>query len=545
MTWNTTLTVAACSLLVWAAPIALAATPLPTPPDDPHDAQEAQRVLERKARALLDEVIAGSWGLKRPENRLRVQAASAHVLWPYDERRARALFAEVLGHLRVMRERLERTRCHDPRQLSAYQQLSQQLLPFMSQHDDTIVHGFSPARTESCTETTASRRMPRQPHDVELEQAAEIAAADPQEALRLTQRSLDTGVSAGLIPVVVQLQEHHPQPAAQLARTIVEKLAETDPSTNPEAASVAADLLLLGAIQPGASSQHEGSSPDATPLLDEEAAHQLLSTLVERMAEQLQHPASPLTVEPVSFEMLHLLTVLHSGPALTGTAGQGLSLSQPEGPQTAPRDPAALKPWLGDLDPGPILHALEAGDVEDVRGFLIPVESLEHRAYLLMALALDAAGQDKRGLALELLDAANTELGSQVASAAAFRAQLAMAHASARIQPARSLARLEVLVAQLNRLLDAAFLLNGFSAACDIQDGELLLSSPAPLPQLIYQCARELSLVVDAEFERAASIATAFDRQETRVFARLVIAQGALASAAGAAQDDIAELFNL
>ena len=60
---------------------------------------EHRQELARKTVALLDEIIAGAWGLKLPENRSFVQASAADLLWKHDEKRARTLFWDALSSL--------------------------------------------------------------------------------------------------------------------------------------------------------------------------------------------------------------------------------------------------------------------------------------------------------------------------------------------------------------------------------------------------------------------------------------------------------------
>lgn len=61
-----------------------------------HQSREAN---ERKAAALLEEVVLEGRELRLAENRIRVLSTLADLLWPRDESRARALFREVTGEL--------------------------------------------------------------------------------------------------------------------------------------------------------------------------------------------------------------------------------------------------------------------------------------------------------------------------------------------------------------------------------------------------------------------------------------------------------------
>ena len=54
---------------------------------DPQQQQEEKAKLERKATALLEQVIAEAQSLKLPENRIRVQIAAGDMLWEHSATR--------------------------------------------------------------------------------------------------------------------------------------------------------------------------------------------------------------------------------------------------------------------------------------------------------------------------------------------------------------------------------------------------------------------------------------------------------------------------
>ena len=62
-------------------------------------AGEKQHERERQALALLDEVATEAQTLRLAENRIRIQAIAADLLWTRDEDRARAFFKEAIGNL--------------------------------------------------------------------------------------------------------------------------------------------------------------------------------------------------------------------------------------------------------------------------------------------------------------------------------------------------------------------------------------------------------------------------------------------------------------
>src|SRR6185312_1174692 len=83
---------------------ALPAAPAIAQVDDKEKARqeiEKRAELERKTVALIDEIVAGAWGLKLPENRSFVLVNAADLIWSRDDKRARGLFWEALNSLNL------------------------------------------------------------------------------------------------------------------------------------------------------------------------------------------------------------------------------------------------------------------------------------------------------------------------------------------------------------------------------------------------------------------------------------------------------------
>src|ERR1041385_3873135 len=100
---------------------------------DPQQQQEEKAKLEKKALALLEQVVTESQGLRLPENKLRVQIAAADMLWDKNPARARGLLTEAgatLGQVMV-----EISRNTDREDLMTLTQLRQELVLTAGRHD--------------------------------------------------------------------------------------------------------------------------------------------------------------------------------------------------------------------------------------------------------------------------------------------------------------------------------------------------------------------------------------------------------------------------
>ena len=64
------------------------------------EAEKARQETEKKALELLEQILTEAQSLKLPENRLRVKAMSAGMLWEKDQPRARTYFQEAENNLK-------------------------------------------------------------------------------------------------------------------------------------------------------------------------------------------------------------------------------------------------------------------------------------------------------------------------------------------------------------------------------------------------------------------------------------------------------------
>jgi hypothetical protein len=80
-------------LLISVCPPTAAQTPTVDVSDE--EKEQAQKELEKKALVILNEVISGTSSLRLAEDRISIQIQAADLLWPRDEKRARALFREA------------------------------------------------------------------------------------------------------------------------------------------------------------------------------------------------------------------------------------------------------------------------------------------------------------------------------------------------------------------------------------------------------------------------------------------------------------------
>lgn len=88
-----------------------------------------------KAFDLLEEVITESRTLRLPENRVFIQTAAADLLWPHDEKGARALFAEALANLDQLKDGVAQDGTESIGLAQTASELRDELLLRVARHD--------------------------------------------------------------------------------------------------------------------------------------------------------------------------------------------------------------------------------------------------------------------------------------------------------------------------------------------------------------------------------------------------------------------------
>jgi hypothetical protein len=180
-----------------------------------------------------------------------------------------------------------------------------------------------------------------------------------------------------------------------------------------------------------------------------------------------------------------------------------------------------------EVDRQKLVRAALENKVDEARPALAALRSDEERVTVLtqMAAAVEKAGNQK--LASQLLDEASGLASRRAESYPQLEAQLKVARGYALVDPARSFAVLEPGINQINEMLSAATLLNGFEIRL-YKDGEMQLQGGNQLTGIIRSFARELGNIAKLQFDGALATADRFQRSEARIIARLAIVRGVL-----------------
>lgn len=164
--------------------------------------------------------------------------------------------------------------------------------------------------------------------------------------------------------------------------------------------------------------------------------------------------------------------------------------------------------------------------MEDIRQMIARAQSEDDKLDLMLQFARDAQKNNPK-LATQLLEEAKQMTSRRATSYDQFEQQFKVARAFAAVDPARSFEILDPAISQLNELLAAAAVLNGFEVNM-FRDGEMSMQTGSGLTNMVNRFGQELALIAQNDLERSETLAGRFQFAEPRIMTRLAIVQGLL-----------------
>ncbi|MFY9620889.1 MAG: hypothetical protein WAM70_13560 [Pyrinomonadaceae bacterium] len=163
--------------------------------------------------------------------------------------------------------------------------------------------------------------------------------------------------------------------------------------------------------------------------------------------------------------------------------------------------------------------------LNEIRQKIAALSSDTERVKYLGDLVL-ATQKDNPKLALRFAEDARVIVTKRAADYQDMENQMRVAELFAGLDPKRSFEVLEPGIAQLNELLAAAQVLNGFEVRV-FRDGELPLQGGSDLGRIVARYGQQLASLAKIDFERAQATADRFQFAEPRLMSKLSIVQGA------------------
>src|SRR5215831_8168744 len=614
---------------------------------DPQQQADEKAKLEKKALALLEQVVTDSQGLKLPENKLRVQIAAADMLWDKHPSRARGLLTDggaMLGQMMLDMNRQDRD------ELNTINQLRQELVLTAGRHDADLGYqllhstqpppqqasqnnGFGPGRGNR-----PQIILDQQANSLEQQLLSTVAQTDPKYAYQKAVESLDKNeFPPSLNRILTQLQTKDQELFKKLSDKTLNRLASDNLLASSQASTVAINLLSPGPVPASTSTATDDAanatptpspSPSTTqqtgargnqnarqPVLSESSYHDLMDSAITAalsvtsagplanmqrggggairiqrgQQQQQQNPPDDSQIRQnnarsLLFSLQGMLPLIdqylpdraqsvrqkltelgiNSNPAaqtmnaMRAMANQGGSSDSlvTAASQAPPQIQSRLYQSAAQraIDEGNIDKAVDiatnhldengrnaimqavdfkkltttasAEKLNEIKQKLAALPSDNDRIKYLIDLA-KATQKDNPKLAQKFMDDARNLVSRRAMDYDDFGNQIKVADAYATVDPKKSFEILDAGIAQLNELLQAATVLNGFEVDV-FKEGELTLRSDSDLIGMVARFGGELAALAKVDFEGARGAADRFQLPEPRMNAKLMIAQGIL-----------------
>ena len=202
---------------------------------------EADKVLRGKAFELLESLADQLANLRSAENRARLGSNIADSIWTHDEQRARQLFAGVEEDIKLGYEQSGNPEDqNDVHTMMVFLKLRSDTIERIANHDVAFALAFLKA-----TALSNDKLLPYAAESdrvLEMRLAQQLAASDPDVALKFGRQSLERGFPPELVQVLKKLNRGHQEQARLLHKDIVTKLGTVDLATDWSALTLAQNL---------------------------------------------------------------------------------------------------------------------------------------------------------------------------------------------------------------------------------------------------------------------------------------------------------------
>ncbi len=555
-------------------PHALAQTPVQP------QSQKEDKELEKKALALLDEVVGEAMSLRLVENRIHALTTAAGLFWKRNEDRARALLAEAVNQFMAIERPTETEGLRALQSIGIRMELRTQLLQTLAARDSRMALDFLRAsRFPDAGKLFGGKgASPDFERDFEMQLAARIAENDPRMALQIAEESLKQGVNHQVYEIWANLLNKDPKSAAKLSGDIISAIKSTDASKDYMSMFVATSMLthLRAQMRPSLSNAKDAPQPPAearemlrdllellvstalkvtaAQLLDfqeQGQARNLLTqvqTFLPDIEKHLPSRAAAARAKLAQFDKAfhrqtapqeifedmenkspdELITMAAKSPDETKyMLYQQAAVKLVEQGDTA-RARQIVKDFLpGDMSWNPLFdeierkereRAMKEGKLEEARKSVSRLGSGEERALALVELAMKAEADKDQKSQRELLKEAGELLGDQMETRTQVEAQLVLAAASLNLDPDRSFEILGSAIDRLNTVLNAVATITRFdyTDVANAMDSEMRLNA-GEFTNVTNNLDQQLLAFARKDFDRTVALLKRWQVNEVRL----------------------------
>lgn len=529
---------------------------------------QAEAALREKAYALLETLAGQVSTMQSPENRARIASNIAGSLWTHNEARARELFIAVEQDINAgMQVRPDSEDQEDIQTVLVFQRLRMDTINRIIRNDPELAYDFYMA-TALNPDSKLSERAKEGERVLEIQLARQVAATNPDLALKLARKVLARGVSEELPKIFRQLNRKHKEQAAALYKDIVQKLGEADlvndwnpryfalnfaNSITPPEIDEANYGELIGLFAKVAAAQGCNRK-----MAEDDEHSQVCSNLAPLMTMILK--ANPARGRQFSAWKMEIETYyFQPGPyneleetATEGTVDDVLALTS-KYPQmedeirwrafrkarydnelevaqkiaSGSRDSDWKKRMVAELETVQAQSATDKEKLAEIQQHLGEIKGTMQQVMFLVSAASQMGANDQK-TAIKLLNQAG-EISEQLPPGSEqLASQFARALVYCYFKNDRGLTIMEPLVPKLNELIEASAKLDGIERRY-LRNGEWNMTGEGALGGLLNALAQFAAYFARCDFDRSVSISSQFERTEIRMMAQVKLAQGVLA----------------
>lgn len=529
--------------------------------------QDPNSALRQKAFDLLESLANQIDTLQSGENRARIGSNIAGSLWVHDEKRARTLLLSVEEDVKAG---LQSSRSDDPRRYQdflVFLQLRQDTVERIAKHDAELALAFLKA-----TEASSDKRVPyryggeERERAFELRLAKEIAANNPDLALKLGRQSLARGISNDLLPVMKQLSRKHKDHALLLYKEIVAQLRNADlqnwatmslaqalavsfrpPLVDDSTFRDLINLFITKALASGCGNKvandgreyfcrQFGSLVSEMEKVDPVRAAQLKHWPADGQDIMSREAYNELGEVSQNGTVDEVLALAVKYPQIEGDIyARAMEMAQASGDLERARrlateysgDPEKRARLLAQVERYQTWASMSEEKIADLQRQLSTLRTPSQRLDFLVSNSIHIGASDQK-TALRLLNQAYGIAESMPPGKDQAGIQMGLAMLYCFEKSDRGFAIMESVLPKLNELVAAGAKLDGYDTHY-LRDGEWNMTGEGELGSLLTSLAQNAGYFAWCDFDRAVTLAAQFERAEIRMMAQLKLAQAILA----------------
>ena len=544
--------------------------------------EQKKKDVQKQAAALLEQVVTESKSLSLPQNQILAEQTAFEMLWKRDRNRAKTLVADITARVIEMQNRAEADA--DSTRSSTVYQLRMQMIQLLGGLDARMALSFLQAtRPSGGSHDSAERQLEytltNQVAANDSGMALELARKSLKEGLSFQLTSVYNALSQNNPDAADQLAEDivsklksedltanrqawyfamnflgqvAPQgsggggggharvaPGNNVTSAVGGGAGGGGGQSNPQVAKQLSDILVGAALSPNMSQDQLRGLAQYSDVLEEYAPNK--AAQLQSQFAKVQQTSDPQVRSWEEFNKANshgsvdesLAVASQASPDMRSgmyqqvawkAASLGDFLRARQIVMDDIADPLQRTQMLREITKQAAFQAAGHGSFDLARELMQGYTPGEEHATVLAQLAHSAASRGQVKIARSMLEEARGLLDSRPENATQLNALLQVAQAYADVTPASGFQIVEGLIPQLNELISASAMLDGFTPyARSFESGEMLLKNGYVADSLVRPFTDTLATLAQADFGRAKALADSMQPPEARVLAHIAL----------------------